>query len=186
VVIIFSSADWGSIRDEAQMAGVEKFLPKPLFRSNIVDTINECIGDDHAKEQAEELEVTDDFSGHTILLAEDIEINREILMAMLEDTQLKIDCAENGTMAVQMFAKAPDRYDMIFMDVQMPEMDGYEATRQIRAMDAPRAKKIPIVAMTANVFKEDVDRCLAAGMNSHIGKPLDIGEILEILRGILK
>ena len=92
-----------------------------------------------------------------------------------------MDCAENGAVAVRMFSADPDRYDMIFMDLQMPEMDGYEATRRIRALDVPRAGQIPIVAMTANVFREDVDKCLAAGMNAHVGKPLNFDEVLEKL-----
>jgi len=104
---------------------------------------------------------------------------------MLEETGIEIDCAENGKKAVEMFGAAPDKYEMILMDIQMPEMDGYEATRQIRALDAPEAKSIPIVAMTANVFKEDVENCLAAGMNDHIGKPLDILQVIEKLHEYL-
>ena len=119
------------------------------------------------------------------MIAEDMEINREIVLALLEPTNLRIDCAENGSEAVRAFAEAPDRYGMIFMDMQMPEMDGLEATRRIRALDAPNAKSIPIVAMTANVFKEDVDRCIEAGMNSHVGKPLDFNEVLRKLRQYL-
>ncbi|MDR0249190.1 MAG: response regulator [Oscillospiraceae bacterium] len=184
VVILFSSTDWSVIRDDAKAAGVEKFLQKPLFRSNIVDIINECIGEEQVAEQAA-LAEADDFSGHAILLAEDIEINREILLSVLRNTGLEIDCAENGARAVEMFAASPDKYDMIFMDIQMPEMDGYEATRLIRALGAPRAGDIPIVAMTANVFKEDVERCIASGMNGHIGKPLNHGEVLESLRAYL-
>jgi CheY-like chemotaxis protein len=114
-----------------------------------------------------------------------VEINREIVLALLEPTSLVIDCAENGAEAVRMFREAPARYDMIFMDVQMPEMDGYTATRRIRALDIPRAKSIPIVAMTANVFREDVEECLAAGMNDHVGKPLDFDEVLDKLRRYL-
>ncbi|MDR0653257.1 MAG: response regulator, partial [Synergistaceae bacterium] len=96
-----------------------------------------------------------------------------------------IDCAENGAEAVRLYSEAPGKYDMIFMDVQMPEVDGYEATRRIRALDASQAKKVPIVAMTANVFREDVAKCLAAGMNDHVGKPLDLEEVLDRLRKYL-
>jgi CheY-like chemotaxis protein len=99
--------------------------------------------------------------------------------------ELKIDCAENGLQAVEMFTQNPERYDMIFMDVQMPEMDGYEATRNIRALPVPRAKTIPIIAMTANVFREDVENCLVAGMNGHVGKPLDYEEVVGWLRKYL-
>ncbi|MDR2089142.1 MAG: response regulator [Clostridiales Family XIII bacterium] len=122
------------------------------------------------------------FKGRRIMLAEDIEINREIVLSLLEPTALDIDCAVNGAEAVRMFREAPARYDMIFMDVQMPEMDGYEATRRIRALDLPRAKEIPIVAMTANVFREDIEKCLESGMNGHVGKPLNLGEVMDRLR----
>ena len=127
-------------------------------------------------------DITSVFEGRIILLAEDVDINREIVTALLEPTHLTIDCAENGAVALRMFTEAPDKYAMIFMDVQMPEMDGYEATRAIRALDLPQAKTIPIVAMTANVFREDIERCLEAGMDGHLGKPLDLGEMLEVLR----
>jgi CheY-like chemotaxis protein len=125
------------------------------------------------------------FAGNTILFVEDIEINREIVLALLEPTQVSIDCAENGVQAVQMFCKNPEKYDLIFMDVQMPEMDGYEATRQIRSLNLPQGKTVPIVAMTANVFKEDVQRCHDAGMNGHLGKPLDIDDVVGTMRQYL-
>jgi len=126
-------------------------------------------------------EVTN-FAGHTVLLAEDMEINREIVLSLLEPTHLNIECAENGAQAVSKIEAEPDRYDIVFMDVQMPEMDGYEATRAIRALDTPRAKSIPIIAMTANVFREHIEKCLDAGMNDHVGKPLNISDVLEKLR----
>jgi len=120
-----------------------------------------------------------DLSGVNIILAEDVEINREIFIALLEDTHITIDSAENGAIAVSKFRENPDKYDLIIMDVQMPEMDGYEATRTIRKMETPKAKNIPIIAMTANAFKEDVDRCLDAGMNDHLAKPIDDKTVLE-------
>ena len=126
-----------------------------------------------------------DFKGKRLLLAEDVEINREIVMTMLEPTRLTIDCAENGVDAFKMFEMAPERYDIIFMDVNMPILDGYDATQLIRAMDLQWAKKIPIIAMTANVFKEDVDKCLEAGMNAHLGKPLHLVTMLEVLKRYL-
>ncbi|MCL1903957.1 MAG: transporter substrate-binding domain-containing protein [Oscillospiraceae bacterium] len=118
------------------------------------------------------------FKGCTMLLVDDIAVNREIVESWLEATGIKIDSAENGVEAVDILKANPDKYDVIFMDLQMPEMDGYEATRQIRAMN----KEIPIIAMTSNVFKEDIDKCLNTGMNGHIGKPLDYEELLDILR----
>jgi signal transduction histidine kinase len=137
------------------------------------------------EEEKNEQDLEGAYKGRRILLAEDVEINREIVLTLLEPTLLEIDCAENGTQAVRMFTDAPEKYDMIFMDIQMPEMDGYEATRRIRALDVPAAKKIPIVAMTANVFREDIEKCLEAGMNDHVGKPLDFGTVMEKLRTYL-
>ena len=116
------------------------------------------------------------------MLVDDVEINREIVLVQLEPTQAAIDCAENGEQAVAMFQQEPEKYDLIFMDIQMPVMDGYDATRKIRGLGTPQAKQIPIIAMTANVFKEDVERCLAAGMNAHIGKPIDFDEMIRILK----
>jgi CheY-like chemotaxis protein len=125
------------------------------------------------------------FQGKHILLAEDVDINREIVLALLEPTNIEIDCAVDGAEAVRMFSENPDKYDMILMDVQMPEMDGLEATRKIRAMDIPRAGTIPIVAMTANVFREDIEKCIASGMDSHIGKPIDFEDVLKELKAHL-
>jgi signal transduction histidine kinase/DNA-binding response OmpR family regulator len=178
VVIMITAAEWSAVETEAKKAGVYKFLSKPLFPSAIADVINESLGIDYKKIEEKKEDIAGLFAGRRILLAEDVEINREILKALLEPTGIKIDCAENGGEAVRIFAEAPGKYDMIFMDVQMPEMDGYEATRRIRGLKHPYAKAIPIVAMTANVFKEDIERCLEAGMNNHIGKPLDFHELL--------
>ena len=185
IVILFSSIDWSIIESDARDAGADRFLQKPLFRSGIVDIINECIGVGNAVERGEQDKANTDFTGYTILLAEDVEVNREIVLALLEPTGLCVECAENGTQAIRMFEAAPDRYSMVFMDVQMPETDGYEATRTIRALDVPGAKSIPIIAMTANVFREDIERCLDAGMNDHVGKPLNFDDILEQLRRYL-
>jgi len=189
IVIIFSSIDWSIIEDDAKASGVNQFLPKPLFQSAIVDIINECFGSGQAAERGREYgeeKEHEDFTGHSILLAEDMEINREIVLSLLEPTNLIVECAENGVQALEMFESAPDQYEMIFMDIQMPEMDGYEATRRIRASKAARAKEIPIVAMTANVFREDIERCIKAGMDAHVGKPLDFDEVLLILKKYLK
>jgi signal transduction histidine kinase/CheY-like chemotaxis protein len=186
VIIMISAADWNTMEAGAKRAGVDKFIPKPLFPSVIVDCINQCLGLNKFSSPAEETaEIQDSFAGHRILLAEDVEINREIVGSLLEPTALAIDCAENGVEAVQIFSADPDKYDMIFMDVQMPEMDGYEATRRIRALGTPKALSIPILAMTANVFREDIEKCLAAGMNGHIGKPIDFEDMLAKLRKYL-
>jgi CheY-like chemotaxis protein len=178
-----SAAEWSTVAEKAKEAGVDKFLSKPLFPSTIVEIINECFGVD--KRQAEEAQTADiagTFAGRRLLLVEDVEINREIVQTLLESTMLEIDCAVNGLEAVRMFTEAPLKYDLIFMDIMMPEMDGYEATRRIRALDIPYAKTVPIIAMTANVFREDVEKCHDAGMNSHVGKPIDFNEVLGKLR----
>ena len=184
-VVMMSAIEQSVIAEKAKAAGVDKFLTKPLFPSSILDAINDCLGMDHLHEEAIESHEIPILEGRHILLAEDVEINREIVLTLLEPTLAQIDCAENGVEVVQMFQDAPDKYDIIFMDVQMPKMDGIEATQRIRALDLPRAKTIPIVAMTANVFREDVEKCLAAGMNSHIGKPLDFEGVLKQLRKYL-
>ena len=129
-----------------------------------------------------------EFKGKRMLLAEDIDINCEILSALLEDTGIAIDYAINGEEAVNKITAEPDGYDIILMDIQMPRMDGYEATRRIRAFEAERKKagsgnqkRIPIIAMTANVFREDIEKCLAAGMNDHIGKPVGLDDMMSKL-----
>ena len=180
VVIMISAGEWNEIQNEAKRAGVNKFLPKPLFPSNIADCINEFLGLGNITDN-----ITADyrglFKGRRIILAEDVEVNREIVIALLESTEITIDIAENGLSAYELFLKNPDIYDMIFMDVQMPEMDGYEATRKIRRIADKRAREIPIIAMTANVFKEDVDKCIECGMSDHLGKPIDYDKIIAKL-----
>jgi len=198
IVTMISAAEWSTVAGEAQAAGVDKFLSKPLFPSTILEVINECLGvDKQQTEKSISADIGGIFAGRRILLAEDVEINREIVKTLLEPTQLEIDSAENGAEAVRMFTDAPVKYDMILMDIQMPEMDGYEATRRIRAIEAKlyantsggsyyrNRRQIPIIAMTANVFREDVERCLKTGMNSHIGKPVDFKEILNCLSSYL-
>ncbi|MDR2786166.1 MAG: response regulator [Treponema sp.] len=195
VVIMISATEWMLIEEDAKAAGVDKFLSKPLFPSAIADIINQCLGSAAAVPDASVLAENsaeglpgDNFEGRWILLVEDVEINREIVLSLLEETRLGIDTAENGLEAVYLFSKNPDKYDMIFMDVQMPEMDGYAATKKIRELEASWAfqginhRAVPIIAMTANVFREDIEKCLAAGMNGHVGKPLDINDVMIVLR----
>jgi signal transduction histidine kinase/DNA-binding response OmpR family regulator len=193
VVIMVSSAEWAAVESNAKKAGVDKFLAKPLFPSAIAEAINECLGVDKHKIKEAQKDIGGLFAGKHILLAEDVEINREIVMTLLEPTLLDIDCAENGEDAVRMFSQSPDKYGMIFMDVQMPGMDGYEATRSIRVIEEKlnsastdnNLHRIPIIAMTANVFKEDIEKCLQAGMDDHAGKPLDFEDVLDKLRHYL-
>jgi PAS domain S-box-containing protein len=195
VAIMISAIEWNAIEGEAKKAGVDKFMSKPLFPSSIMDTISECLGINQTPVDESPSEPTDSFTGRCILLVEDVEINREIVLTLLEPTHLEIDCAENGIEAVRKFTETPRKYDAIFMDVQMPEMDGYEATRRIRAIEAEMKaqtgyngdlhRQIPIIAMTANVFREDIEKSLAAGMDDHIGKPLDFDIVMEKLRTYL-
>jgi CheY-like chemotaxis protein len=145
--------------------------------------VDECVAEDAASDDEEGERAI--FEGRRILIAEDIEINREIVIALLADTGIDIDTVENGVEAVAAFTNDPERYDLIFMDIHMPEMDGFRAARAIRELDVPRAAAVPIVAMTANVFREDIERCLESGMNAHVGKPIDINDILDKLHTYL-
>ena len=185
VVIMITALDWDQIRDEAMEAGVDKHLLKPLFSSTIIDCVNECLGIDCIDTGAGQMKPAEGFEGKKMLLAEDIEINREIIIALLEGTGIIIDCAENGQEALDMIEAAPNKYDVMFMDMQMPKMDGLEATRRIRALPSMQGVKLPIIAMTANVFMDDIEACINAGMNDHLGKPLDIDRVMEKLRKYL-
>ena len=183
VAMFFDANHFSEYENDAKKAGVTVFVNKPFFPSNIINIINEILGLTRTEKVTPEAE--DTFEGCHILLTDDVEINREIVLALLEPTLIKIDCAENGAEAVRLFGESPNKYNMIFMDIQMPVMDGYDATRTIRELNIERASTIPIIAMTANVFKEDVENCLIAGMNDHVGKPLDFNEVLRVLRKYL-
>jgi signal transduction histidine kinase/CheY-like chemotaxis protein len=186
VVVLVSAAILAAVEAEAKAAGVDAFLTKPLFPSTITDCLNQCLGQETLVADAGEgREGPIDFGGAWMLLAEDVEINREILISLLEPHSLFIDCAENGVQALELFTENPEKYALVFMDIQMPEMDGYEATRRIRDSGAANAASIPIIAMTANVFREDIEKCLDAGMNAHVGKPLDMDEVMRTLRTYL-
>ena len=126
-----------------------------------------------------------ELKGKRLLVVEDVEINREIVLTLLEDTGLIIDCAENGREAVDILSSSTVKYDIVFMDIQMPVMDGYEAARNIRVLTDSLNTGVPIVAMTANVFKSEVDACFDAGMNDHVGKPIDIESVMSVLEKYL-
>ena len=159
-------------------------IPDPLEAAQLQETSKAGLGTKPESNQHEGGEA--DFAGRVILLADDIDINLEILASLLAPTNIIIDTAQNGREALEAFAANSERYDLILMDVQMPEMDGLEATRRIRALDLPRASTIPIVAMTANVFKEDIEKCIEAGMNGHLGKPIVLSEVVARLSHYLK
>ncbi len=165
----------GQIRVESELGKGSRFI-FDILTSKATPTEDTVAAGFDTEEALPERAV---FENMHILLAEDVEINREIVLALLEPTKVLIDCVENGHEAVEAIAANPLKYDLVLMDVQMPEMDGCEATRCIRQLDTPRAKELPIVAMTANVFREDIERCIESGMNDHIGKPLDSGELIK-------
>ena len=181
VIIITTYLEWHRIEKFALENNITRYITKPLFPSSVLDAINNLIGT--TLKSLDIKTATDkeapDLSGVHIILAEDIEINREIFSALLEKTHISIDSAENGLVAVEKFRENPDKYDLIIMDVQMPEMDGYQATQTIRELGIPKAKTIPIIAMTANAFKEDIERCLESGMNDHLAKPVDEKSVIE-------
>ncbi len=173
IVIMSSFLKWHAIDNAARAMGITHFVTKPLFPSTVLETISQVLGGPMQAAEPTDLREMPDLSGITLLLAEDVEINREIFKALLEPTKVNIVMAENGREALDKFQADPEAYDLIIMDVQMPEMDGYEATRAIRNLGIPKAAKVPIIAMTANVFKEDVEKCLACGMDDHLAKPIE-------------
>lgn len=189
IVVICSFLEWNKIEETAAKAGISHFISKPVFPSSLFDSINTVAGKsllEAAKpDSVPQAGSPPDFSGLNLLLADDIEINREIFLAILEETRIRIDSAEDGKVAVRKFRENPEKYDLIVMDVQMPEMDGLEATRTIRAIETELRKQngaapeIPIIAMTANVFKEDIEKCLEAGMNDHLKKPIEEATLIE-------
>ena len=188
-VIIFSAYDWMEIEQEAREAGATAFLSKPLFRTKLLNLFNSLVSNQQAEDLEAPLRSLEEMhlDGRRILLAEDQELNAEIATDFLEMTGLTVEWARDGKQAVQMLADSPDGYySLIFMDVQMPNMNGYEATRAIRAMDRPYAKEIPIVAMTANAFAEDRINCKNAGMNEHVIKPIDVDILVRVLDTFVK
>lgn len=172
LIIIVSAYDLAEVEDEARAAGADQFVTKPLFQSTVFNLLMMLSGGKYKNMTADEDEF--DFTGHKILLAEDNELNREIATEILSLVNMEVESAEDGQQAVEKFNDAPEgTYDVILMDVQMPVMDGYEATKAIRALARTDAKTIPIYAMTANAFTEDVSAALSCGMNGHIAKPID-------------
>ena len=182
-ILLISAYDWSDIEDKAKEAGANGFVSKPLFRSTLYDKINALIG-----KESRSIEPEDDHSdlqGLHILVAEDNDINWEIISAMLAMFGITTDRAENGQVCVDMMRNAQKQsYELIFMDIQMPQMNGLDATRAIRKLEDPWAASIPIVAMTADAFSENITECLNAGMNGHIAKPVDIKLVVKEIRRI--
>ena len=183
-IIIISAYDWSDIEQEARTAGANAFISKPLFRSRLAKTFSSLVGEDNQKEQETPLmELSNiNLTGLRALLVEDNRLNAEIAAEILEMTGIAVEHAANGTEAVDKMVSCEDGYyDIIFMDIQMPKMNGYDATRAIRAMNRNYCKQIPIVAMTANAFAEDIQSAKTVGMNEHIAKPLDLKTLANTL-----
>ena len=186
-IIILTAYDWSDIEVEAKAAGVTAFCSKPMFMSDLRETLMSALGQSQT-DAAQELlpQKNADFKGRRILLVEDNELNREIAQEILREYGFRVDTAENGAVAVEkVCTAAPGSYDLVLMDVQMPVMDGYTATRKIRALDDPARAKIPILAMTANAFDEDRCNALESGMNGFLSKPIVIGDLVQELHKIL-
>jgi signal transduction histidine kinase/CheY-like chemotaxis protein len=184
-IIIISAYDWSDIEQEAREAGVNAFIGKPLFKSRVLKLFNDLVGG--TKEKEEETTALGDFekidlNGKRVLLVEDNELNAEIANEILEMTGLEVDWEKNGAEAVERITEVEDGYyDLVLMDIQMPVMNGYEATKAIRALGRKYTKKLPIIAMTANAFAEDVHAAEDAGMNAHISKPIDLNALADVL-----
>ena len=184
-IVIISSYDWADIEAEAREAGVTAFISKPLFRTKFVRLFRSLLRRGEAEEERKPLKKLEEleFKGRRILLAEDNMINAEIAAQVLQMTGLTVDRVENGAEAVEAFSSGEEgKYALIFMDIQMPVMDGYEATAAIRSLGTEAAEKIPIIAMTANAFEDDRRNSYQAGMNGHIAKPLDFEELSAVLQ----
>ena len=185
-IIILTAYDWSDIEGEAKAAGVTAFCSKPMFLSDLRDTLLTAIG--HTQTEAQDIlpGKNADFRGRHILLVEDNELNREIAVAILHEYGFLVDTAENGAVAVEKIRTSdPGRYDLVLMDVQMPVMDGCTATRRIRALKDPARAAVPIVAMTANVFEEERKRAFDCGMNGFLSKPIVIEELIDALKDII-
>ncbi len=183
-ILLISAYDWSEIEEDAKSAGINGFISKPLFKSTLYHSLKQYAG--HTEAEPDPSQQAVDLSGKRVLLAEDNELNWEIASELLSSLGLSLDWAENGQICLDMFQKsAPGYYDAILMDIRMPVMTGYEATRAIRALDRPDAG-LPIIAMTADAFAEDVKKALDAGMDSHVAKPIDIREVSRLLKRLMQ
>ena len=182
-IIILTSFSWEGIEDEAREAGVDTFVAKPLFAGTVMDEFQKAF----RKKNEKLIRATEGLEGRRVLMAEDVAVNAEIMMMVLGMRKMQVDHAENGKEAVGMFAgHEPGYYDAILMDMRMPEMDGLEATKAIRAMDREDAKTIPIIALTANAFDEDVQRSMQAGLNAHLSKPVEPETLFMTLENLIR
>ena len=185
-IIIMTAYDWASIEQEAKLAGVNLLMNKPMFRSSLISAFNQALGIKEAeKEEPEEEEF--DLSGKRVLLAEDNAINTEVAQLLLKSKGADVDVAENGLRALEKLAKSEEGYyAAILMDIRMPIMDGLTASRSIRNLSNKDAANIPIIAMTANAFDDDVNKSKAAGMNAHLAKPIDPKRLFRTLVELIR
>ena len=184
-IIILTAYSWDDVLEEATSAGVDSFLAKPLFAATVIDEFKAAVS--RKIESESERAGKAELAGRHVLLAEDVAINAEIMMMVLQSREMTADLAENGRIAVEKFAASePGYYSAVLMDMRMPEMDGLEATRKIREMDRPDAAEIPIIALTANAFDEDVQRSMQAGLNAHLSKPVQPDVLFETLESLIK
>ena len=183
-IIILTAYRWDDVLEEALQAGVDSFIPKPVFATVVLDEYKSAI---KKKNPADSEEEKAELSGRRILLAEDMQGNAEIMTMVLEMRDMKVELAENGRIALEKFSESESGYyDAVLMDMRMPEMDGLEATKRIRDLDREDAKQIPIIALTANAFDEDVQRSLQAGMNAHLSKPVEPERLYQTLEELIK
>ena len=184
-IIIISAYDWNDIEEEARMVGAQGFISKPLFKSNLFKGLSVYMLETTETEQQEQ-EDTQEFTGKRILLAEDNDLNWEIAEDILAEEGFEVERAEDGKICVDKFNESEaGYYDAVLMDIRMPVMNGYEAAEAIRALDHPD-NNLPIIAMSADAFSEDIQHSLDSGMNEHIAKPIDIGRLMQILREYLQ
>ncbi len=185
-VIVLTAYDWSEIENEAKEAGVTAFCSKPLFLSELSSCLNSVVNAEDMEEKEADDE-TEELPSGRILLAEDNELNQEIAVAILEEAGIHVEVAGNGQIAVEMLENSePDYYQLILMDVKMPVMNGYEATKTIRKLGNKKLSSIPIFAMTANAFEEDKREALNCGMNGHLAKPIDVEKLFNLLKKVLR
>ena len=181
-IVLVSEEDWAQIEYRAVRAGVDAFVPCPLFRSRLVEALASLLNRE-GEQEGSQASLNTDYSSYHVLLVEDIPLNQEIAMEMLSMSGVQVETADNGAEAVEKFEASPEGYfDIIFMDIQMPVMNGYEAARKIRGLPRQDAESVWIVAMTANAFVEDIRLSREAGMNEHCSKPIEPERLQEVLR----
>ena len=187
-ILFFTSYDWSEIEEEALEVGVENFLTKPFFMHSFKEAIERTMNGKKGRMQEKPLQKESVFAGKHILVVDDIEVNQLILVKILESLgAAACDVAKDGQEAVNMFSNSkPGEYDVIFMDVQMPVLDGYGATRAIRVSGHPSAKSVPIIAMTANAFVDDIRDALESGMDAHVSKPIVVDQLKATFQEVLE